>query len=369
MAISFYFLLFTYLFFSNIITPSIAKPPVFKPQAVLIPVIKDASTKQYIAKINQRTPLVPLKLTIDLGGDILMISCQKGYVSSTYKPSRCGSAPCNRAGQISTIFNDCVEGLKPGCNNNTCSVSPYNPFTLRSTSGELAQDIIAIHSTNGHNVGTKVFIQNIVFCCGNTYNVVDLSPDYFIGVKSIKINNKALKLNTTLFSISAKDGTGGTKISTSQPYTSLETSIYKVVVGEFSKALAEVPRVKAVAPFGLCFNSTSIGSTRAGPAVPQIDLVLQNNNNVWTIFGANSMVKVRNGVLCLGFVDGGKLYFQDFDIPYSPTAIIIGGHQIEDNLLEFDLVASRLGFTSSLLFSQTSCSSKFNFTSNNAYVE
>ncbi|KAF4381452.1 hypothetical protein G4B88_029807 [Cannabis sativa] len=330
MAISFYFLLFTYLFFSNIITPSIAKPPVFKPQAVLIPVIKDASTKQYIAKINQRTPLVPLKLTIDLGGDILMISCQKGYVSSTYKPSRCGSAPCNRAGQISTIFNDCVEGLKPGCNNNTCSVSPYNPFTLRSTSGELAQDIIAIHSTNGHNVGTK--------------------------------------LNTTLFSISAKDGTGGTKISTSQPYTTLETSIYKAVVGEISKALAEVPRVKAVAPFGLCFNSTSIGITRTGPAVPQIDLVLQNNN-VWTIFGANSMVKVRNGVLCLGFVDGGKLYFQDFDIPYSPTAIIIGGHQIEDNLLEFDLVASRLGFTSSLLFSQTSCSFKFNFTSNNAYVE
>ncbi|KAF4355807.1 hypothetical protein F8388_011971 [Cannabis sativa] len=333
MAISFYFLLFTYLFFSNIITPSIAKPPVFKPQAVLIPLTKDASTKQYIAKINQRTPLVPLKLTIDLGGDILMISCQKGYVSSTYKPSRCGSAPCNRAGQISTSCNDCVEGPKPGCNNNTCSVSPYNPFTLRSTGGELAQDIIAIHSTNGHNVGTK-----------------------------------ALKLNTTLFSISAKDGTGGTKISTSQPYTSLETSIYKAIVGEFSKALAEVPRVKAVAPFSLCFNSTSIGITRTRPAVPQIDLVLQNNN-VRTIFGANSMVKVRNGVLCLGFVDGGKLYFQDFDIPYSPTAIIIGGHQIEDNLLEFDLVASRLGFTSSLLFSQTSCSSKFNFTSNNAYVE
>uniref|UniRef100_A0A803PXH5 Xylanase inhibitor C-terminal domain-containing protein n=1 Tax=Cannabis sativa TaxID=3483 RepID=A0A803PXH5_CANSA len=269
-----------------------------------------------------------------------MISCQKGYVSSTYKPSRCGSATCNRAGQISTSCNDCVKGPKPGCNNNTCSVSPYNPFTLRSTGGELAQDIIAIHSTNGHNVGTR----------------------------SIKINNKALKLNTTLFSISAKDGTGGTKISTSQPYTSLETSIYKVVVGEFSKALAEVPRVKAVAPFSLCFNSTSIGITRTGPAVPQIDLVLQNNN-VWTIFGANSMVKVRNGVLCLGFVDGGKLYFQDFDIPYSPTAITIGGHQIEDNLLEFDLVASRLGFTSSLLFSQTSCSFKFNFTSNNAYVE
>lgn len=44
------------------------------------------------------------------------------------------------------------------------------------------------------------------------------------------------------------------------------------------------------------------------------------------------------------------------------SAIVIGGHQIEDNLLQFDLATSRLGFSSSLLFRQTTCAN-FNFTS------
>lgn len=64
------------------------------------------------------------------------------------------------------------------------------------------------------------------------------------------------------------------------------------------------------------------------------------------------LVQVNNDVMCLGFVDGG----------INPrTSIVIGGHQIEDNFLQFDLAASRLGFSSSLLFRQTTCGN-FNFT-------
>ncbi|GMN75271.1 hypothetical protein TIFTF001_056585 [Ficus carica] len=74
------------------------------------------------------------------------------------------------------------------------------------------------------------------------------------------------------------------------------------------------------------------------------------------------MVKVSNEVLCLGFVDGGPIRFVDWGVKFTRTAIVIGGHQIEDNLLQFDLAASRLGFSSSLLLKQTSCSN-FNFTS------
>ncbi|KAL3626099.1 GLC7-interacting protein 2 [Castilleja foliolosa] len=58
--------------------------------------------------------------------------------------------------------------------------------------------------------------------------------------------------------------------------------------------------------------------------------------------------------MCLGFLDGGL----------SPrTAIVIGGYQLEDNLLQFDLAASRLGFSATLLGRQTTCAN-FNFTSN-----
>lgn len=178
------------------------------------------------------------------------------------------------------------------------------------------------------------------------------SSDYFIGVKGIKINNKFVKFNTSLLSID-KEGNGGTKISTVNPYTVLEASIYNAVVNAFVKVLSGISRVEAISPFGACFNSSKIGSTRVGPAVPSIDLVLQNEKVFWRIFGANSMVRVKDDVLCVGFVDGGV----------NPrTSIVIGGYQLENNLVQIDLASSRLGFSSSLLFRQTTCSN-FNFTS------
>ncbi|XP_010255900.1 PREDICTED: basic 7S globulin 2-like [Nelumbo nucifera] len=183
----------------------------------------------------------------------------------------------------------------------------------------------------------------------------EASTEYFIGVKSIKINEKAVSLNSTLLSID-NSGVGGTKISTVNPYTVMESSIYKAVTEAFIQEASSmgITRVAAVAPFGVCFSSKNISSTRVGPAVPTIDLVLQNQSTFWRIFGANSMVQVSNDVLCLGIVNGGS----------NPrTSIVIGGHQLEDNLLQFDLATSRLGFSSSLLFRQTTCSN-FNFTSN-----
>lgn len=184
----------------------------------------------------------------------------------------------------------------------------------------------------------------------------DASTEYFINVTSIKINDKVVSsFNSSLLTID-ENGYGGTKISTVHPYTVLETSIYNAVVNAFVNELSHVPRVTAVAPFGACFNSTNIVSTRVGLAVPTIDLVLQSESVYWRLFGANSMVQVTKDVLCLGFVDNGQS-------PSNPrTNIVIGGHQIEDNLLQFDLASSRLGFSSSLLFRQTTCGN-FNFTS------
>lgn len=179
------------------------------------------------------------------------------------------------------------------------------------------------------------------------------STDYFIGLKSIKINGRKVPLNRTLLSIDQISGFGGTKISTVNPYTVMVTPVYNAFTKAFIQQLGDVPRVKAVRPFKLCFSSERIGSTRGGPAVPAIDLVLQNKSVYWRIFGANSMVKVSESTMCLGFVNGGE---------DQRTSIVIGGHQIEDNLLQFDLAASKLGFSSSLLLKQTACAN-FNFTS------
>ncbi|CAO2821886.1 unnamed protein product [Amaranthus hypochondriacus] len=178
------------------------------------------------------------------------------------------------------------------------------------------------------------------------------SSEYFISVKSIKINEKGVPINKSLLSIN-KQGFGGTKISTVNPYTVLESSIYKAVTEVFMNELGNVSKVKPVAPFKMCYNWRSFRSTRVGFGVPTIDLVLQNEEVYWRMFGANSMVQVNDDVICLGFVDGGV----------NPrTTIVIGGYQLEDNLLEFDLARSRLGFSSTLLFLRTTCAN-FNFTS------
>ena len=435
MASTFHFLVLCSLLFSL----STAQTTSFRPKAVVLRVSKDETTLQYYTHLAQRTPPVPIKLSIDLGGEFLWVDCENGYKSSTKKPVPCRSAQCSLSGTKACTSN-------PNPSDDICIESPHNPFTNTGTSDEFSQDILYIQSTNGKNPGTVVNVPKFLFTCAPsflleglvngavgiaglgrnkvalpslysaafsfprkfavclspafgetsngaiilgdgpyvlspgidvskslTYTPLILNPislvggfpgepsaEYFIGVKSIKIGGKAVPLNSSLLSFD-KDGHGGTKISTVVPYTTLETSIYKAVVDAFVKALG-VPRAPAVAPFSACFSTLHIGSTVNGPDVPPIDLVLQNEKVVWRIHGANSMVFVGNDVVCLGFVDGGPLHFVDWGVKFTPTAIVIGGHQIEDNLLQFDLASSRLGFSSLLHSKKTGCSS-FNFTS------
>ncbi|XP_057432915.1 probable aspartic proteinase GIP2 [Lotus japonicus] len=148
--------------------------------------------------------------------------------------------------------------------------------------------------------------------------------------------------------LSRHRGNGGTKLSTVDPFTVLHVSIYNSLVRDFVRKAAErkIKRVAAVAPFGACFDLSTIGRTTTGLDVPTIDLVLQENVE-WTIYGGNSMVLVKKNVACLGFVDGGEL---------SMTAVVIGGSQLQDNFLVFDLASSKLSFSSSLLLHHTRCS-------------
>ncbi|XP_042517161.1 probable aspartic proteinase GIP2 [Macadamia integrifolia] len=412
----------------------------YRPKALVLPISKDASTLQYVTTINQRTPLVSVKVVVDLGGQSLWVDCDHSYHSSSYSPARCHSSQCSLA--KSHYCSQCylAPHFRPGCNNNTCDINVENTLTHTASSGNLGDDVVSIQSTDGSNPGRVVTVSQFLFACDTTtlsqglakgakgiaglgrshislpsqfsavfsfpkkfaiclssstsangvlffgdgpykflpdvdassiliytklfinpistsmlYYTGDASVEYFIGVNSIKVNDKAVSLNTSLLSIDSSNGYGGTKISTVDPYTVMETSIYKAVTQAFIEAAASmnITRVSAVSPFGLCFSSKSIHGTRGGAAVPTIDLVLESESVYWRIFGANSMVEVSNDVLCLGFVDGG----------YNPrTSIVIGGYQLEDNLLQFDVAKSRLGFSSSLLFSETTCAN-FNFTS------
>ncbi|GMH08400.1 hypothetical protein Nepgr_010240 [Nepenthes gracilis] len=122
------------------------------------------------------------------------------------------------------------------------------------------------------------------------------------------------------------------------------SEIYEAFVRAFVTASdwMNMTRVEPVAPFEVCY-----GGGRA--VVPVVDVVLQSEMVRWKIHGHNSMVEVGDddGVMCLGFLNGG------LDLGAS---IVIGGHQLDDNLMEFDLESSMMGFSSSLLMKGTSCS-------------
>ncbi|KAI6683761.1 hypothetical protein NL676_029674 [Syzygium grande] len=369
-----------------------------QPKTLVIPVTKDSSTLQYTTQIKQRTPLVPIKLAIDVGGIFQWVDCESGYVSSSYRPVSCDSQICMASGSGACV-TECYSPPRPGCNNNTCSHLPNNPFSNSGGGGEMASDTAVIQSTDGKTGSKAVAVPRVVFTCGSAWMLEGLSvgalgiaglgrsevslpvqfasafniqkkiaiclssssssngviffgdspyeflpnvevskslmytplilnpvstagsyfegnpsTDYFINLTSIKINGNAVPLNPTFLNIT--DDNGGTKISTVNPT-----------------------------------NNTPY--TRVGPAVPIIDLVMHSSSVYWRIFGANSMVQVKEDVICLGFVDGGS----------NPrTSIVIGGYQLEDNLVQIDLEKERLGFSSSLLFKQTTCSN-FNFTS------
>ncbi|XP_015969539.1 probable aspartic proteinase GIP2 [Arachis duranensis] len=425
---------FLLLLFSFAITVSSAQKS-FRPKALVIPIKKDTSTNQYLTTIRQRTPLVPVSLVLDLGGQFLWVDCDKNYVSSTYRPARCGSAQCSLAG--STSCGTCNAPPRPGCNNNTCGLIPDNTITHTATGGELAEDAVSVQSTNGFNPGQNVTVSRFLFSCAPTFLLKGLasgvsgmaglgrtkialptqfasafsfarkfavclssngvvffgdgpygflpnveydsksltytplfinpvstasaysqgepSAEYFIGVSSIKVDQNVVKVKSSLLTINKTSGVGGTKISTVNPYTVLEDSIFNALVKSFVNASAarNITRVASVKPFGACFSTENVFSTRLGYAVPTIELVLENAKLSWSIFGANSVVQVSDKVICLGFVNGGK---------NPTTSIVIGGYQLENNLLQFDLAASRLGFSSLLFGRQTTCSN-FNFTS------
>ncbi|KAH7677035.1 Aspartic peptidase A1 family protein [Dioscorea alata] len=236
--------------------------------------------------------------------------------------------------QLSSVFN-----IKP-------------QFALCLSPSSFFNGFIFVGNSGNYNLGPGIDVSSILMRTPLVTNPVnaqgEASSEYFIGVSSIKIDGIQVKVNTSLLDIDDQ-GVGGTKISTVTAFTTMETSIYKAVTLAFIKAAKakKMKRVAPVKPFKACFSTGSINSTSAGPDVPIVDLVLGREDVYWRMFGANSMVEVKwRKALCLGLVDGGS----------SPrTSVVIGGKQLENIFLEFDLSTSVLGFSSSLLQRNTTC--------------
>ncbi|TVU14307.1 hypothetical protein EJB05_37768, partial [Eragrostis curvula] len=136
--------------------------------------------------------------------------------------------------------------------------------------------------------------------------------------------------------------------STVTSFTMLRPDIYNPLLTTFEKVISGVEWVKPPPPLFRCFDGSSFGSTRLGPALPNIDVMLDNGQN-WTLPGRRQLAGA-----------GGR----PDNIPYPASdnapAIIFGNHQMQDNLVQFDLEKNTFGFSGLLLGRSTHCGN-FNF--------
>ncbi|KAL2485859.1 Eukaryotic aspartyl protease family protein [Abeliophyllum distichum] len=261
--------------------------------------------------IYLKTPPQPTNLLFDLGASFSWVDCTNNYSSSTYHAIPCSSSLCNSLG--SHACSNCFGSPGPGCSNGSCALFPENSVTRRSTMANALIDWLSLPHTDGRNPGQLGAIPEFIFSCSKKKSLLKGLVKGVAGVAGLGRSNFSLsaQVSNTLFS----------------------------------------PDL-----FALCLSG-SPSAPGVDRTVVTVDLIMQSDDVFWRIFGSNSMVRIeseRIDVWCLGFLDGGA---------DTRTAVVIGGHQMEDNLLQFDLDNNRLGFSSSVLAHGTMCAN-FNFTTN-----
>ena len=168
------------------------------------------------------------------------------------------------------------------------------------------------------------------------------SPAHYISLKSSKVENTRVPVSERALA------TGGVMLSTRLPYALLRHDVYRPLVAAFTKALAAQPAngapvaraVKPVAPFELCYDTKTLGNNPGGYWVPNVGLAVDGGSD-WAMTGKNSMVDVKPGTACVAFVEMKGVAAGDGRAP----AVILGGAQMEDFVLDFDMEKKRLGFS------------------------
>ncbi|KAJ0230273.1 Eukaryotic aspartyl protease family protein [Hirschfeldia incana] len=363
----------------------------------LLPITKHEPTKQFYTTLDIGTTVKsPLNLLLDLGTNLTWLSCYKLQSLTSLHTVACGSVSC-----------EAIPGN--GCNENSCLYQQPNPLiSSQNVTGRVVQDAASFSTTDGGNFLSQVSLRIFTFSCA--YGLQGLAPP-LDGVLSLSPGTSSFPIQVTSeFEVIAKlalclpsygtgrfyvasayyiippfdnstnpiqktstpmvidsggyqisiqsiyvDGTPltifgkvATRLSTMVPYTVLKTDIYNALAQSFTlKAEAMgISKVASVAPFKDCFDARNIAT---GPDVPKIEFGLpwKTGEVKWGFNGANSVVEVSEMVTCLAFYDGGQ---------YPEDWIVIGTHQLQNYLLEFDFSTSTFSFSDSLLLHDTNCS-------------
>ncbi|KAM0823898.1 hypothetical protein ACQ4PT_070557 [Festuca glaucescens] len=158
---------------------------------------------------------------------------------------------------------------------------------------------------------------------------------YYFRITGIAVNQQQVPTPPGAFDLDGERGTGGALFSTVTPYTALRPDLYRPLHDRRASALT---------------------MTRLGYGVANIDLRL-DGGQTWTLPGGSSLVQVNDHTVCFAFVQIAPSMPAAADSP----AVILGGFQMENNLLMFDLEKETFAFSGLLFGIRTTCSN-FNFT-------
>ncbi|KAI3972593.1 hypothetical protein MKX01_019251 [Papaver californicum] len=356
---AFYSSLFTFLVLSFfILSVSNAQPSSSsRPRGLFFSVDRDSSTLQYVTKISLGK--VPINVVLDLGRKSSWIYPSAGCASTSISGVVTAQSNDLKNGEWVSGPNVTASGISFGCETNSSvlrglakgargiaglgrsslSLAPQFSAAFRLPQKfalELSSDSGGSMYFGDGPYTNQNFRQQLVYTplLSNSY----FPSDYFVDVRSIEIDGSNVTINKGLLSINKSNGVGGTKFSTLVPYTTMETSIYKAFTSVYIKTAKArgISTVAPVAPFSACFNASTIENRPDGLVVPSIVLRMPNNVN-WVMTGPGTSLKfVKENVYCLAAVDGGSK---------PATSFVIGGHQMQFSIIEFDNARSRLGFS------------------------
>ncbi|EAZ14769.1 hypothetical protein OsJ_04696 [Oryza sativa Japonica Group] len=349
---------------------------------VVVPVTRDPATSLYTIPVRYYDNLV-----VDLAGPLVWSTCAADHLpaSLSCQDPTCVVANAYRAPTCK------VTGGGGDCSKNVCTAYPYNPVTGQCAAGNLAHTRFIANTTDGKNPLIQVSVKAVAACAPK--RLLARLPRGATGVAGLAASGLALPAQ-----VASSQGVAGRFLlclprlgygqgvaifgggpiylgeglpdfTTTLDYTPLvakrDNPGYYVTANAIAldDARATPPERRASPPAAWrcappCRSANSgrtasmLGNTRIGYFVPAVRLMLAGGKN-YTMTGTNSMVDVKGGKACLAFVE-----MKSGDAASSP-AVILGGFQMENMLLQFDSEKKRLGFARLPFY--TSCSN-FNFT-------
>nr|VDD33261.1 unnamed protein product [Brassica oleracea] len=373
----------------------------------ILPIFKHEPSKQYytLIYIGSATTSSPVNLLLDLGTNLTWLNCRNIKSLSSLRLVTCESSTCKS-----------ISGN--GCDGKICLYREPSPFLLTNhtvtKTDRVVQDKATIFSTESGIPPSLVSFRPFTFSCAVQKNLQGIAPPisgviglssgelpfwrqvtsafnvipkfalclpssrvgtfymgatssydtpvfggknpvpmtltplkidsgkYLISPTSIYVDGIPLSLNPSLLE-------GGAQLSTVVPYTVLQTDVYNALAQSFTLKATNIGMTQTPgghAPFKHCFGEGASGRNM-DVSVMEIGLPGNGKEVKWRFQGANMMERVSETVICLAFVDGGK----------KPNeSMVIGTHQLQDYLVEFDLSTTQMAFSDPLILHNTNCS-------------